>query len=400
MNNKKTLILSGLALIWLIFIIWAVKNVAHKPYKKLSLTKNPIRRIKKAAARQRIVMVRAFKVKRVNYRNTLPVMGTVKGKSEIPLKFEINGAIKKIYFKEGAFVKKGQTVACIDDKDVKLKLQYAIDKLSSAKANYESLNKRLQIYKELYKTGALIKTKIDEMRLKVEAAHSEYKAIRSQKNLEEEELKKTCIVAPKNSVMGERKSEEGEFVTPHDRLGTLLDVSEIFVEAGIVERDIPKLKIGQKANIYVDAYPGTTFHGELERISPLVEGKSRTLTARIKVNDAGKMLLPGMFSRVEIILADLHNAYIVPVNSLIKAGHNRYMLPVIPMETIETSSDGSMTGMLYLREVKTGFIDNNYAEIKRGVQEGDMVVTETQEELDNGIKVRITGTEEYGLGTK
>ncbi len=396
MNKKKVLILVILGIAWLAFVIWATKNTLRKPFKNIQLIKHKPETEKKVPMqRTRTIMVRAFKVKRVDYRNTLPVMGTVKGKAEIPLKFEINGTIKKIYFKEGSFVKKGEIVACLDDKDVKLKLQYAIGKLNSAKANYESLSKRLEIYEELYKTGALIKPKMEEIRLEVAAARSEYEAARAQKRLAEEELKKTCIVAPKDSMMGPRKSEEGEFITPHDQLGSLLDVSEVFVEVGIVERDIPKLKIGQKANIYVDAYPGKVFHGELERISPLVEGKSRTLTARIKVTDAGKQLLPGMFSRVEIITVDLHNAYIVPTTSLIKVGPERYLLPVVPLETLETLNDGTMTGMLYLREAHVGYVGTDYAEVKSGVHENDMVVTESQEELDNGIKVRITGTEEY-----
>ena len=396
MDKKKTLIFSILTLLWSIFIIWAITKTIHN--KNASFMKKPFKQIKKILVHhQRTVMVHAFKVKRVNYRNTLPVMGTIKGKSKIPLKFEISGTIKKIYFKEGEFVQKGKIVACLDDKDARLKLQYATDKLNAAKSNYESLRERLKTYEGLYKIGALVKTKIDEMKLTVDSARSEYKAIQSQKELAEKELEKTCIVAPENSVMGERKSEEGEFVTPHDQLGSLLDVSEIFVEAGIVERDIPKLRIGQKAKVYVDAYPGKTFHGNLVQISPLVQGKSRTLTVRIKVSDAGRKLLPGMFSRVEIIIADLHNAYIVPTNSLVKSGKNQYLLPVIPMETIESLKDGEMAGTLHLESVKVGFMDNDYAEILSGVSSGDMVVTESQGELDNNIKVRIIGTEEYNF---
>ncbi|MFA4984504.1 MAG: efflux RND transporter periplasmic adaptor subunit [Candidatus Omnitrophota bacterium] len=348
-----------------------------------------------AEPESRTVLVRAFKIKPVNFQDVLPVMGSVKGKTEIELRFEINGTIERIYFREGENVKKGDVIASLDPKDAELRLAYATAKFNSAEAAYKSILKKLEIHKQLYGAGAIIKAKFEEVELESQSAKFQLETARNEMNLAENELKKTKIYATKDGVMGPREGEEGEFVTPQDKVGYLLEINEVYVEVGVVERDIEKIKIGQKAKVFVDAYPTITFEGTVDYIFPVIEGKSRTLTAKIKIANPDGLLLPGMFSRAEILIVDLKDALMVPSTSLVPAKGGIILIPVVPEQSLIKSEDESQTGMVQMRKVTLGYRTSDYAQIKSGANAGDLVIIEVQGgDIKDREKVKIISTEE------
>ncbi|MFA5430415.1 MAG: efflux RND transporter periplasmic adaptor subunit, partial [Candidatus Omnitrophota bacterium] len=229
------------------------------------------------------IMVRVFKMKPTDFHDFLPVMGTVKGKTEIELKFEIPGVIKKIYFKEGEKVRKSALIAYLVPDDAKLKLKYARNKFISAQAAYESSLKKYEINQKLFEVGAIIKSKMEEAELDARSAKAQVDTAKAEEDLAKNDFRKVFLYSTKDGVMGPREAEEGEFVTSQDKMGTLFEISEVYIEVGIVERDINKVRLGQKASIYVDAYPTRVFEGTVDSVYPIIEGKSRTLTAKIKV---------------------------------------------------------------------------------------------------------------------
>ncbi|MEI6631111.1 MAG: efflux RND transporter periplasmic adaptor subunit [bacterium] len=348
---------------------------------------------------QRLSLVRVFKVKPVHFQDLLPVMGSVKGKTEINLKFEINGVINKISFREGEKIKKGDLIASIDPKDAQLRAKYASDKFNSAQAGYKSIQKKLEIQRQLFEAGAIIKSKLEEAELETESARYQLEQSRSEMDLAENELRKANLYAIKDGVMGPREAEEGEFVTPQDKLGSMFEINEVFIEAGVVERDIEKIKLGQTARVFVDAYPSVVFNGSLDYIFPVIEGKSRTLTVKIRVRNPESLLLPGMFSRAEISIADLEDALMVPITCLINKGGIIYA-PIIPAQSLlKKEEDENPVGVVQIRKVTIGYKTSDYAEIKAGASAADLVVLEVQGEgeFKDNARVKVVGIEEMSL---
>ena len=343
------------------------------------------------------ILARTFKAKRTDFTDLLPVMGTVKGETEIELRFEINGVIKSINFREGEKIKKGDLVAFLNPKDAQLKLEYRENKLASAQASYQSSLKTLEIQQKLYEAGAIIKSKLEEAALECESAKFHLETVKAEKDLAQNDLTKTNFYSPIDGVMGPRDAEEGEFVTPQDKVATLFEIDNVLVEVGVVERDINKIKVDQKAKVFVDAYPDITFEGTVDNIFPVVEGKSRTLTAKIKVNNANRLLLPGMFCRAEISIIDLKDAILVPSPSLIPAGGKTILIPVIPAQSLNIDEDEIKTGIVQTRQVQVGYMTTDYAQITEGVDEDDLVVIETQGELQDNARVRVTSIEEISF---
>ncbi len=419
MKFQKTHVLITVFLVfWIIFIGWGMFKTTLKLTKEKAPPGEVGKRIvqkeigpKKEAPKQTIeeeeatppptiqaeahpIPVRILKAKATNFRDILPVMGTVKGKTEIEFKFEVNGLIKAIYFREGEKIKKGDLIASLVPKDLELRVAYSRNKLNSAQAAYNSIQKKLEVHKKLYEAGAILKSKLEEVEWECESAKFQVETTKNELDLVENELGKACLYATKDGVMGPRKKEEGEFVTPQDNIGSLLEINEVLVEVGVVERDINKIKLGQIAKVYVDAYPNITFEGYVDSIFPVVEGKSRTLTARIKVPNPEGLLFPGMFARAEILIVELQNALIIPATCLVAGGKGITLVPVIPQESIEKSEDQTQIGIVQLRRVNLGYITSDYVQITKGLNADDLVVLEAQGELKDNSPVKIVGVEE------
>jgi len=416
MTFQKTHLFIGAFLIfWIIFLGWGMFKTFKVTKEKSVLSEMPGKTEQKALtprapkteaqtastqvapAEPRPILVRVFKVKTSDFQDVLPVMGTIKGKTEVGLRFEIPGVIKTISFREGEKIKKGQLIASLDPKDAQLRLAYAKNKFNSAQAAYNSAQKKLEVHKKLFESGAILKSKFEEVELETESARFQVETVKNEMDLAENELAKTSLYANKDGVMGPRKKEEGEFVTPQDQVSSLLETSEVLVEVGVVERDIDKVKLGQKAKVSVDAYPTVNFEGVVDSIYPIVEGKSRTLTVKVKVLNPTGLLFPGMFSRAEISIVSLKNAIIVPVTSLINGGKGISLAPLIPAKSIERTEDESQVGIVQLRRVSLGYVTSDYAQITQGVNVDDFIVMEAQGELKDNAKVKIVGIEELNL---
>lgn len=415
--NKTSIFVGAFVVFWIAFIGWGmlkttlklakeksgvVPTTAEKATKK-DTTSKPTKTEEKQTtlttgeAETRPVLVRVIRVKAADFKDVLPVMGNVKGKTETDMRFEIPGVIQTIYFHEGEKIKKGDLIACLDPKDTELKVNYAKNKFNSAQAASDSTKKKLEVHQKLFEAGAIIKSKLEEIELETKSAQFQVETAKSEVGLAENELKKTFFYAPKDGAMGKREAEEGEFVTPQDKVGSLYEIDEVFVEVGIVERDIQKIKLGQKAKIYVDAYPNNAFEGVVENIFPVVEGKSRTLTVKIKVPNPEWLLFPGMFSRAEISIIELKDALIIPATAIIPAGTGVTLLPVISTQSLKKGEDETETGIVQLRRISLGYMTTDYVEVTEELSPDELVVVEAQGDLKDNTPVKIVGLEEISF---
>jgi RND family efflux transporter MFP subunit len=400
--------------LWIIFIGWGiVKTTLKLSREKVPSPDTEIKRtvVKKEEPKAKgkevtvaldsllqpsITMVRAFKAKVIDFKDILPVMGTIKGNKEVELRFETAGKVKEVNFQEGDRVGKGQVLARLDPKESLLKLEYYKARMFSAKAAYEAIKKKLQINEELYKAGGVIELKFEEAKLECDKAELDWQTTIQELNMAQNELKKNILTAPMEGVIGLKSLEVGEYVTPNKKVTAIMDVSDVMVEAGIIERDIEKIILKQRAEVYVDAYPEQEFFGVINNIFPVVEGKSRTLTIKIKVANPKNLLLPGMFCRANISLVELKNAIIIPTKAVIKVGGNITVVPIVSCGAFspEEIESGAQLGNVELRRVKLGYSTADYTQIVAGVRNGELVVIESQGELIDRMKVKVVGSEE------
>jgi RND family efflux transporter MFP subunit len=187
--------------------------------------------------------------------------------------------------------------------------------------------------------------------------------------------------------MGTRDVEVGEFVTSNVKIASIYDTATVIAEMGVIEKDISRIALGQKVKINVDTYPGVDFEGKIENIAPILEGKSRTLTVKIRIkNDNPKgTLLPGMFARIWVSVYEKKNTIKIPSSCLHDLDNNG------EFDSVYVVGDDNIAKV---RQVKIGYISTDYVEVLDGLREGEQAVSEAMAELKDGVKVDVIEVQE------
>lgn len=334
------------------------------------------------------IEVKAFKIAQINFVDVLPIIGTIRGFKKINLRFEINGVIASFNFREGDLVEEGDIIAELDHQDAQLKVKFREAKLEAARTRMEANKKKLDQHQKLFEIGAIIKSKLEEVELEYQNSVEELKAAQIELESAKLELEKTYLRSPIDGVLETKDVEVGEYVTSSVQVASIGEISEVYLEMGIIEKDLEKVQLGQKVTLKVDTYPDNEFSGEIDNIFPTIEGKSRTLTVRAKVDNPENKLLPGMFARGSINVYEKENATIAPPMGIDKTEEG-YRVFIIDKDNV-----------IHPKPVEIEYTGNpEYWVISEGVEPGEVMVNEVVtgqlSQLKEGDKVEVLETEEY-----
>jgi cobalt-zinc-cadmium efflux system membrane fusion protein len=170
------------------------------------------------------------------------------------------------------------------------------------------------------------------------------------------------IRAPISGKIVERNITVGEYIESTKNLFKIIDISKFWVDAVVYEKDISKIKLGQKVEIIVNAYPDNVYNGEIIYIGDVINGETKTLTIRTIVNNPKNILKPNMFSTVKIYYGE------------------GIKLLAIASSAIESDNDETFVFVeeennhFVKRNVKCGIESDGYMEIISGLKEGENVV--------------------------
>ena len=326
------------------------------------------------------VPVKVYKAARVSFRDTLPSLGTIKGFREYDLKFPVSGVVEYLNFREGEKITQGDIIASLDQKEALLKLEYA-------KVELEKQNK-------LFELGSIIETKLKQTQLEYQSA--------------KEELDKTNLVASSDGYIGSIVVDKGSVVSPQDKVGAFVDIKDVYVEFGIIEKNIHKIKEGQRVEVTLESFPDEIFKGRIESVSPIVEGRSRTLKVRAKLSNIDETIKPGMFGRVNVLVYEKEQALVIPSSSFKKKDDEYFVYLVhqeeeeapkapqgMPQGVMVGDEPGSSLGTVEIRPIEIEYATPDAIEVKEGIEEGDLVVVEVHQDLQDKAKVEITETQEF-----
>lgn len=334
------------------------------------------------------IEVKGFKIAQINFTDTLPVIGTIRGSKKINLRFEVNGTVSSFNFREGDVVEEGDIIAEIDHNDSQLKVKFREAKLEAARTRMQANKSKADQHQKLFDVGAILKIKLEEVQLEYQNAAEEFRAAQVELDSAKLELEKTYLKSPISGVIESKDVESGEYVTSNVQVATLGEISEVFTEMGIIEKDVEKISLGQKITIKVDTFPNEEFTGEVDNIFPVIEGKSRTLTVRGKIKNPENKLLPGMFTRGAITVYEKENAIIAPPLGIDKTEEG-YRVFIIDKDNV-----------IHPKPVNVEYTGNpEYWVISEGVEAGEVMVNEVVSaqlsQLKEGDKVSVLETEEY-----
>jgi len=169
------------------------------------------------------------------------------------------------------------------------------------------------------------------------------------------------LTAPIAGIVIERNATIGATVGSDANVFKIIDISRVWIDANVFEKDIERVRFGQEVKVKVPAFPGRTFSGRVILVSSVVDPETRSVKVRTEVPNLDNRLKPDMFANVEII-TDLHSTAIsIPQSAVLKDGEKQVVFV----------ADGSAYKK---REVTVGIASNDRVEIIEGLAAGDKVV--------------------------
>jgi RND family efflux transporter MFP subunit len=173
---------------------------------------------------------------------------------------------------------------------------------------------------------------------------------------------------PMNRFRGTGLIAPGETVFQRQTIITLPDISSMMAEVTVHESSVDKVKPGQKTTIVMDAFPDQTFTGEVIKVANLPDQQRNWLSPDVKayatqvsIEGTHNFLKPGMSARVKILVDDISDALVVPIQVVANRGGKKICFVTNGGKTLE-------------REVKTGLFNDTYVQILDGLKEGENVL--------------------------
>jgi cobalt-zinc-cadmium efflux system membrane fusion protein len=171
------------------------------------------------------------------------------------------------------------------------------------------------------------------------------------------------VLAPIGGEVVERLVSPGQVVQAgQTQAFTISDLSTVWVLANVYQADLALVRSGDDVAVQTDAYPGT-FHGRISYVSPALDPNTRTLQARIVVDNPGEKLKTDMYCTVTVTAGSIANAIAVPDSSILRDDNNQPFIYV----AIEANQFGR-------RDVEIGQSENGQTQILKGISVGERVV--------------------------
>ena len=331
-----------------------------------------------AVGGQRVPAVEIAKVEAVTLVDEAQSVGSLRSRQGVMIRPEVAGRVKAILFNEGQRVAKGQLLVQLDDQLQAAQVAQAKAEMSIAEANH----KRNQ---ELVAQNFISKRSVDESAAALEVAKAKH-------DLALATLQRLKIVAPFVGVTGLKQINVGDYLKDGADIVNIEDIDAVLVDFRLPERFQSKIRVGQKAQLSVDALPGKPFTALVQAVDPLIDANGRSVGIRGCIDNRQRQLRPGMFARVNTVFGVREQALTVPEEAIVPQGGRAFVLKVVPGDKPDTLITQRVA-------VKTGVRQPGKVEITEGLEEGDTVVTAGQQRLQkDGTPVRVIDLAAAGKG--
>ncbi|RKP56873.1 efflux RND transporter periplasmic adaptor subunit [Cohnella endophytica] len=257
--------------------------------------------------------------------------GSIQPSARETLKAKTAGTALKVNFKKGDTVKKGDVLITYKEEDISSQVQSKNIDLKKKKLDLADLQSK---YKEASDDSAraTLALNIQKQQLDIAMAEEDLTTLRTSKKIDP-------IVAPIDGVLSTFNVAEGDSLNPNADIGEVVNFAQLQMVVGIDELDIPKVKLGQEAQILVEALPKKTFNGKVVTIAD--EGTTSNGVASFDVTvllDSKDDLKVGMSAEASIMTAQKADALYVPVEA-VQSSQGKYFV-MVPAAGSTTSATG------------------------------------------------------------
>ena len=342
-------------------IILLIAGIAFYPLIKNNISPDDIQQAI-TSPRRVPLNVNAQILKYETISDVIRTKGLLMPDEEVDLSFETSGKITRIYFNEGASVKRGELLAKVNDEPLQAELKRLTAQLPLAKD-------RVARQRFLLDKDAVSQESYESVTTELEKLYADIELVKSR-------IAQTELRAPFDGIMGLRHVSEGAFASPTTVISRLTNVSPLKLEFSINEKQISHVRPGTELLFTVEE-SDEIYRATVYAVESSIDAATLSLKARALYANAERKLKPGQSANIEINLDEIKNAIVIPsLSSLAEMG----------IDIVYVYRNGKAEQVVVQKGIRTAAS----VQITHGLNAGDTLITTGVMQLRNGMNVRIT----------
>ena len=247
------------------------------------------------------------------------ISGTLEARQTATLRAEVSGPVLQTYVDRGQSVRRGQLLARIDDTALRQAALSAQSAARSAKLSLDNAQRNLDRSTALEKAGAIAERDLEAAQSQLAAAAAANEDAQARLTEAQQTLDKTFIRAPFDGQVSDRQVNAGDVVQPGTAMLTVIDPASMRLEASVPSEQIAAIRRDAPVRFSVSGYPGRTFVGHIEYVSPAADPVTRQLKIDVSIPNDRSDLVAGLFAQGRVA-SETRTALVAPVNAVDQRG--------------------------------------------------------------------------------
>lgn len=308
--------------------------------------------------------VSIYKVTRQPVNNRFSLVGTLNGFNDVIVLSETQGRVVKVNVEVGQFVKAGSVLVEVDSETKEATFK-------TAEVNYEKSKKDLERYEALYTEHSISDSQIEQARWAFQTADAQYVVARRA-------LSDTKITTPIAGIVTARYVSVGTMTVgapQATQIADVVDISRLKAKVQVAEKDVFRLHVGDAVDVTTDIFQNTIFHGQIHTISSKADD-GHTYAVEVLLANPRLELKAGMFVNLTFKPNEQTSALLIPRAAIVGSLHDAQVY-------IVNNNIATLHSILAGKEIGTD------VEVQQGLQEGEIVVVDGQNNLSNNNHVVV-----------
>ena len=314
--------------------------------------------------------VSAVVVREEKWQGALTTIGSITAVQGVTITPEISGTVREIAFESGTAAAKGDLLVRLDTS-----LEEAQLRVFEAQAELARIN--LARARTLRTDNMVSQSDLDTAEAALKQSQASADTIRAT-------IEKKTIRAPFAGQLGIRQINLGQYLDTGKPIVSLQSSAPVYAVFSLPQQELAKLANGMRVRLATDAYPDRKFEGALTAINPELDTGTRTVSLQATFENADKLLRPGMYTRVEMLLPEEQTVLVIPATSVLSAPYGDSVYIIEP-----ASAKNKGTAELAVRQqfIRTGRTRGDFLTVESGLKAGDRIVSSGLFKLRNGMSV-------------
>lgn len=306
------------------------------------------------------------------WRDSLTAIGSVVAAQGVVVTPELAGTVREIAFQSGAEVKQGDLLIRQDT--------------SSEEAQLRAIKAQVELARVNLDRALSLRTNNMTSQAEVDTAVATLKQFEANAEAIQTTIDKKTIRAPFDGRLGIRQVNLGQHLDVGRSIVSLQSLTPVYVDFALPQQQIARLHPGMTVRVTTDTYTNRVFEGEITAINPDLDAATRSIGLRAVLDNAEKLLRPGMFARVEILLPEETPVLVIPTTAVLSAPYGDMVYVVEP-------GTNQPPGLVVRQQlIRIGLRRGDLLAVTEGLEAGQKVVSAGVFKLRNGMVVEENNT--------